>query len=74
MGRPLRAAAGGIIYHVWNRANGRQGIFEKDISRGPAAVWGAWAAVWDGRVGGAHDSKNELRSDRPTTRTTKKPE
>jgi putative transposase len=29
MGRPLRAAAGGIIYHVWNRANGRQGIFEK---------------------------------------------
>jgi len=28
MGRPLRAAAGGIIYHVWNRANGRQGIFE----------------------------------------------
>lgn len=27
MGRPLRAAAGGIIYHVWNRANGRQGIF-----------------------------------------------
>jgi hypothetical protein len=29
MGRPLRAAAGGIIYHVWNRTNGRQGIFEK---------------------------------------------
>ena len=29
MGRPLRAAVGGIIYHVWNRANGRQGIFEK---------------------------------------------
>lgn len=29
MGRPRRAAAGGIIYHVWNRANGRQGMFEK---------------------------------------------
>ena len=29
MGRPLRAAAGGVIYHVWNRANGRQAIFEK---------------------------------------------
>ena len=28
MGRPLRAAPGGGIYHVWNRANGRQGIFE----------------------------------------------
>ena len=27
-GRPLRAAPGGGIYHVWNRANGRQGIFE----------------------------------------------
>lgn len=29
MGRPLRAAVGGIIYHVLNRANGRQSIFEK---------------------------------------------
>ena len=29
MGRPLRAAAGGIIYHVLNRANGRQVIFDK---------------------------------------------
>lgn len=29
MGRPLRAAAGGIIYHALNRANGRQPIFEK---------------------------------------------
>ncbi len=28
MGRSLRAAVGGIIYHVWNRANGRQRIFE----------------------------------------------
>ena len=28
MGRPLRAAAGGIIYHVLNRANGRQVLFE----------------------------------------------
>ena len=28
MGRPLRAAAGGIIYHVLNRANGRQVMFE----------------------------------------------
>lgn len=29
MGRPLRAAAGGLIYHVLNRANGRQALFEK---------------------------------------------
>jgi putative transposase len=29
MGRPLRAAAGGILYHVWNRGNGRQSISEK---------------------------------------------
>ena len=29
MGRPLRAAAGGIIYHVLNRANARSRIFEK---------------------------------------------
>ncbi len=28
MGRPLRATAGGIIYHVLNRANGRQVMFE----------------------------------------------
>ena len=28
MGRPLRAAEGGIIYHALNRANGRLGIFE----------------------------------------------
>ncbi len=28
MGRPLRAAAGGIIYHVLNRANGRRVMFE----------------------------------------------
>ena len=29
MGRPLRAAAGGLIYHVLNRANGRQPLFGK---------------------------------------------
>jgi putative transposase len=29
MGRPLRAAAGGVIYHVLNRANARRTIFEK---------------------------------------------
>ncbi|QEH37737.1 Transposase IS200 like protein [Aquisphaera giovannonii] len=28
MGRPHRAAEGGIIYHALNRANGRLGIFE----------------------------------------------
>ncbi len=28
MGRPLRAAAGGIIYHILNRANARQVMFE----------------------------------------------
>lgn len=30
MGRPLRAAEGGYIYHVLNRANARQAIFEQD--------------------------------------------
>ena len=29
MGRPLRAAVGGMIYHVLNRANGRLPLFEK---------------------------------------------
>lgn len=29
MGRPLRAATGGIVYHVLNRANARLPIFEK---------------------------------------------
>ena len=29
MGRPLRAGACDMIYHVWNRANGRQSMFEK---------------------------------------------
>lgn len=28
MGRPLRAAAGGVIYHVLNRANARRRIFK----------------------------------------------
>ncbi len=28
MGRPLRAAAGGMIYHVLNRANGRLSMFD----------------------------------------------
>ena len=30
MGRPKRATKGGQIYHVWNRANARMTIFEKD--------------------------------------------
>ena len=30
MGRPKRAASGGIIYHVLNRANARMTIFEKE--------------------------------------------
>ena len=30
MGRPKRAADGGLIYHVLNRANARMPIFEKD--------------------------------------------
>ena len=30
MGRPKRAADGGLIYHVLNRANARLSIFEKD--------------------------------------------
>lgn len=30
MGRPQRAAEGGLIYHVWNRANARMTIFEKE--------------------------------------------
>ncbi|MGH7231222.1 MAG: transposase [Nitrospiraceae bacterium] len=29
MGRPLRAAVGGVIYHILNRANGRLPLFEK---------------------------------------------
>ena len=29
MGRPLRVAAGGVIYHVLNRANARGRIFER---------------------------------------------
>ena len=29
MGRPKRAAPGGWVYHVLNRANGRLPIFEK---------------------------------------------
>ncbi len=29
MGRPRRAANGGLIYHVLNRANARMTIFEK---------------------------------------------
>ncbi|MEO6112095.1 MAG: transposase, partial [Nitrospiraceae bacterium] len=30
MGRPLRAAPGGLVYHVLNRANGRQALFDDD--------------------------------------------
>jgi putative transposase len=30
MGRPKRAAEGGLVYHVLNRANARMTIFEKD--------------------------------------------
>jgi hypothetical protein len=30
MGRPLRAAEGGYVYHVLNRANARLTLFEKD--------------------------------------------
>jgi putative transposase len=30
MGRALRAAAGGLVYHVLNRANGRLLLFDKD--------------------------------------------
>ena len=30
MGRPLRAAAGGLVYHVLNRANARMTLFRKD--------------------------------------------
>jgi len=29
MGRPLRTAAGGLVYHVLNRANARMRIFRK---------------------------------------------
>ena|SRR5436190_2090800 len=29
MGRALRAAVGGLIYHVLNRANGRRTLFDK---------------------------------------------
>ena len=30
MGRPLRTALGGLIYHVLNRGNGRMQIFNTD--------------------------------------------
>jgi len=30
MGRPLRTAPGGLVYHALNRANARQPIFKKD--------------------------------------------
>jgi putative transposase len=30
IGRPLRAAQGGLVYHALNRANGRLAIFEDD--------------------------------------------
>ena len=30
MGRPLRVAPGELIYHVLNRANGRQRLFDDD--------------------------------------------
>ena len=30
MGRPKRAAEGGFVYHVLNRANARMTIFEQD--------------------------------------------
>ena len=30
MGRPLRAASGGLVYHVLNRAKGRQRLFNDD--------------------------------------------
>src|SRR5262245_3981054 len=30
MGRPLRAATGGMVYHLLNRANGRMTIFRKE--------------------------------------------
>ena len=30
MGRPLRAAEGGYVYHVLNRANARMTIFDDD--------------------------------------------
>jgi putative transposase len=30
MGRPLRNAVGGVVYHVLNRANGQTTIFELD--------------------------------------------
>ncbi len=30
MGRPLRVTPGGLVYHVLNRANGRQRLFDDD--------------------------------------------
>lgn len=30
MGRPKRAAQGGLVYHLLNRANARMTIFEKE--------------------------------------------
>ena len=41
MGRPLRAAVGGVIYHVLNRANGGLQLFEK------AGDYGAFERVFE---------------------------
>ena len=30
MGRPLRVAPGGLVYHVLNRANGQQALFDDE--------------------------------------------
>lgn len=30
MGRPLRTAPGGLVYHVLNRANGRRPLFDHE--------------------------------------------
>ena len=58
MGRPKRAADGGLVYHVLNRANARMRIFDKPEDyeafevvlaetekdrHYPCYPWGAWA-------------------------------
>src|SRR3970282_1693433 len=44
MGRPKRAARGGLIYHVLNRANARMAVFKKHADYDQSKVSGTFCA------------------------------
>ena len=50
MGRPKRAAKGGLIYHVLNRANARMTILEKDEDLSQFTA--GWPGLERGRIKG----------------------